>query len=295
METMDTLQRRISTAHDLHSLVRTMKVFAAVNIRHLEKAVTSLADAQRTIELGLRVVLSSEAAKFSGSRHARRPRHGIVIFGTDQGMCGPLNDQIVDHTVDWVEQEIDIDHPEAVLVVGSRVETRLLDSRLNPSDVLSTPSSIRGITPLVQDLLVRIERWNTEERIDSVTVFHCEHESRSGYHPRHFRLLPLDREWLARIRETEWPTRMLPTFTMPADQLLSSLVRQYLFMSLYRSCAESMASENASRLAAMRGAEKNVGERIDELTGRFHQLRQMTITEELLDIASGFEALADNP
>jgi F-type H+-transporting ATPase subunit gamma len=88
---------------------------------------------------------------------------------------------------------------------------------------------------------------------------------------------------------------MAPTFTMPADQLFSALVRQYLFMSLYRACAESMASENASRLAAMRGAEKNIGDRIDDLTGHFHQLRQMTITEELLDIASGFEALADNP
>jgi F-type H+-transporting ATPase subunit gamma len=294
METMDTLQRRINTAHDLHSLVRTMKVFAAVNIRHLEKAVSSLADAQRTIELGLRVVLSSEA-RFFGSRHARQPRHGIVIFGTDQGMCGPLNDQIVEHTLQWIEDTEELTLPDAVAVVGSRVETRLLDSPLTPSEVLSTPSSTGGITPLVQDLLVRIERWNTDKRIDSVTVFHCEHESRSGYHPRHFRLLPLDKQWLARIRETEWPTKMAPTFTMPADQLFSALVRQYLFMSLYRACAESMASENASRLAAMRGAEKNIGDRIDDLTGHFHQLRQMTITEELLDIASGFEALADNP
>lgn len=56
-----------------------------------------------------------------------------------------------------------------------------------------------------------------------------------------------------------------------------------------------MASENASRLAAIRGAEKNIGDRIVELTSRFHQLRQMTITEELLDIASGFEALNENP
>jgi len=53
-----------------------------------------------------------------------------------------------------------------------------------------------------------------------------------------------------------------------------------------------MASENASRLAAMRGAERNISDRITELTAQFHQQRQMTITEELLDIASGFEALA---
>lgn len=293
METMELMQRRINTANDLHSLVRTMKVFAAVNIRHLERAVSSLADSQRTIELGLRVVLSSDTATFIATPHTRHSRHGLVIFGSDQGMCGPLNDQIVEHTLQWVGQNAEFSEPEAVLVVGSRVETRLLDSPLVPSSVLSTPSSTSGITPLVQEMLVQIERWSIEQRIDTVTVFHCEHESRSAYHPTHFQLLPLDKKWLDRVRATKWPTKMSPTFSMPADRLFSALVRQYLFMSLYRACAESMASENASRLAAMRGAEKNIGDRIVELTSRFHQLRQMTITEEILDIASGFEALSD--
>ena len=96
------------------------------------------------------------------------------------------------------------------------------------------------------------------------------------------------------LQEEKWPTHMLPTFTMDADRLFSALVRQYLFVSLFRACAESLASENASRLAAMRGAERNIGERIDELTSQFHQTRQMAITEELLDIASGFEALSED-
>jgi F-type H+-transporting ATPase subunit gamma len=52
-----------------------------------------------------------------------------------------------------------------------------------------------------------------------------------------------------------------------------------------------MASENASRLAAMRAAERNIGDRITALRTLYHQSRQMAITEELLDIASGFEAL----
>ena len=81
---------------------------------------------------------------------------------------------------------------------------------------------------------------------------------------------------------------------MNPEQLLSALVRQYLFISLYRACAESLASENASRLVAMRGAERNIGDKIEELTRLFHQQRQMAVTEELLDIVVGFEALAEN-
>jgi F-type H+-transporting ATPase subunit gamma len=78
---------------------------------------------------------------------------------------------------------------------------------------------------------------------------------------------------------------------MDEDRLAAALFRQYFFVSLYRACAESLKSENTSRLAAMQTAEKNIIQRLDELNMQFNQQRQTTITEELLDIIAGFEAL----
>jgi F-type H+-transporting ATPase subunit gamma len=75
------------------------------------------------------------------------------------------------------------------------------------------------------------------------------------------------------------------------DSLFYGLIREYLFVSLFRALAESLASENASRLASMQAAEKNIEEQLSELKKQFHQMRQMAITEELLDIVAGFEAL----
>jgi hypothetical protein len=63
-------------------------------------------------------------------------------------------------------------------------------------------------------------------------------------------------------------------------------------ISLFRACAESLASENASRLAAMQRADKNIDELLEDLNGRFHRLRQSGIDEELFDVISGFEALS---
>jgi len=74
------------------------------------------------------------------------------------------------------------------------------------------------------------------------------------------------------------------------DTLLA-LIHEYLFSSLYKACAESLASENASRLVAMQRAEKNIGELLDHLNHQYHQLRQGLIDEELFDVISGFEAL----
>lgn len=291
METMESLKRRVHTAEDLHSLVRTMKALAAVNIRQLEHAVESLANYRRTIELGLRVVLRQRGNSTVTSRIAPQRSLGTIVFGSDQGMCGQLNDQIVGRALEHINGlPAPLDN-RATLAVGVRAATRLEDAGEALETVLPVASSPSGIIPLVQDILLHVDRWHSEQRIDRVVVFYCEHVSRATYRPRVLELLPIDRRWLANLQREKWPTRMLPTFTMDADRLFSALVRQYLFVSLFRGCAESLASENASRLAAMRGAERNIGERIGELTSLFHQTRQMAITEELLDIAAGFEAL----
>jgi len=80
---------------------------------------------------------------------------------------------------------------------------------------------------------------------------------------------------------------------MNRETLLSRLIQQYLFVSLFRACAESLAGENASRIASMQAAERNIKERLLNLQAEFNQRRQTAITEELLDVVSGFEALEE--
>jgi F-type H+-transporting ATPase subunit gamma len=78
------------------------------------------------------------------------------------------------------------------------------------------------------------------------------------------------------------------------EQTLLALVREYLFVSIFRACAESLASENASRLAAMQRAEKNIDGLLEDLNRTFYRLRQSGIDEELFDVVSGFEALTES-
>jgi F-type H+-transporting ATPase subunit gamma len=74
-------------------------------------------------------------------------------------------------------------------------------------------------------------------------------------------------------------------------ETLRVLIREYLFVSLFRACAESLASENASRLAAMQRADKNIDELLETLNGTFQRMRQSGIDEELFDVVAGFEEL----
>ena len=94
------------------------------------------------------------------------------------------------------------------------------------------------------------------------------------------------------LAKLPWPTKNLPEIIGNITETLRALIREYLFVSLFRACAESLASENASRLAAMQRADKNIDELLENLNGAFYRLRQSGIDEELFEVVSGFEALS---
>ena len=123
-------------------------------------------------------------------------------------------------------------------------------------------------------------------------LFHNRPRSDAVYAPASQRLLPLDETWRHNLADVPWPTKNPPEILGDGAATLGALIRGYLFVSLFRACAESLASENASRLSAMERAERNIDELLETLHGTFHRLRQSGIDEELFDVISGFEALS---
>lgn len=293
METAETLRRRIASVQDLQLVVRTMKALAAVSIRQYERAVQSLAEYYRTIELGLHIVLRHHADIVTGAERTQGTHLIAIVFGSDQGMCGSFNEQVAAFALAQMDTGTSPFPKEqrTVLALGSRVAVRL-DDTVPPETVFATPGSASGLTPTVEDLLLEIDHWQTQHHVGQILLFYNRTSSGSTFRPHSHRLLPLGKAWLDSLLQRQWPSRILPTFTMDPDRLFSALIHQYLFVSLYRAMAESLASENASRLDAMQSAEKNIDEHLAALNALFHQQRQTTITEELLDIVSGFEALS---
>jgi F-type H+-transporting ATPase subunit gamma len=122
-------------------------------------------------------------------------------------------------------------------------------------------------------------------------IFHNRPQSGALYEPVSQRLLPLDAQWQQGLVKVKWPSGNLPEVMGPGTATLRALIREYLFISLFRACAESLASENASRLAAMERADRNIDELLSNLRNTTRRLRQSSIDEELFDVVSGFEAL----
>jgi F-type H+-transporting ATPase subunit gamma len=294
METTESLSRSIESTRDLRSVVKTMKALAAAKIRQYQRAAESVAAYNRTVELGLRVLLRQKpTVEMTPSPAGDRP--GAVVFGSDQGMCGQLNDQVMTHALDGMQSRRSDASSWVVASVGERMTGRLEASGRRVLHSLNQPGSVEGIKAKVQDLILLLDHWLDARGVQSVDLFYARPLSGASYEPRRIRMLPLDGAWLDALAEKRWPTKMLPQFSMERDRLFSGLVHQYLFVSLFRAFAESLASENASRLASMQGAERNIEERLSVLKGKYHRQRQMGITEELLDIVSGFELLKEAP
>ena len=158
--------------------------------------------------------------------------------------------------------------------------------------LFAVPTSVNAITPLVGQILVESEAHHGEGKSVDLYLFHNRPRSGAAYEPVSQHLLPLDVEWEEQAGDLPWPTGNLPEVIGCQEQTLWALVREYLFVSLFKACAESLASENASRLAAMQRAEKNIDELVGDLNQRFRRLRQTSIDEELFDVLSGYESLS---
>lgn len=286
MPTEAQMRRQIDRTRDLQSVVTTMKALAAVSIRQYEAAARSLDDFDRTVHLALQAVLRQHSVP----THLVTPRGGrpvAVVLGSDQGMCGRFNEDIYAHA----REELTHTHPPAgwdVIAVGERVAVLLDQDGWNIVETFRVPASVRMIVSSVQDILLVID---SRSEPGEVSLAYNRHTSSASYEPTVRRIYPLDRDWLEPFTREPWPTNQVPLHTLPLPALLSDLVRQYFMTSLHRALAHSLAGENASRLSSMQAAEKNIEERIHELTSDYHRERQGTITEELLDIISGFTVL----
>lgn len=294
---MVNLQRKMNTASDLKSVVRTMKAMAAASISQYENSVLSLDEYYRTIQLAL-------IAYFTGPQNHSlqpailhfnpQPAHkkintiGAIVFGSDQGLVGQFNDTLVS----FVTQEL-AKYPgkKRYWAIGERIQTRLQETTLIAGGSFALPSGIDTITSLVAELLIEIVEQRENGEIDHIYLFYNRPKSKASYIPVCQTLLPIDQQWQQAIVSKKWPTKQLPQLLNSPAVTLRALIHEYLFVSVFKACSASLASENASRLIAMQRAEKNIEELQDRLQHTFHHQRQSSIDEELFDLVGGFEAL----
>lgn len=290
-DTLASLRHKLEGAGKIKSVVRTMKVLAASSISQYESAVRALAGYERALNLGLGVCLRQGGPIAPPPNRKQKEGQVLaVVFGSDQGLVGQFNEVVCGFAMKTLNG---LPGDKRVWSMGERVNASLVDGGFSTEGTFDVPNSVAAITPLVGEIQLAIEAHRGENKFTPVYLFYNQPQAGVFYQPVAQRLLPLDVEWQRNLARTKWPTQTWPDILGSCEGTVGSLVREYLFISLYKASAESLASENASRLAAMQRAEKNIDELVTRLIQSFQRLRQNSIDEELFDVVAGYKSLME--
>lgn len=281
------LRQTIDSARDMQSIVTVMKTLSMVSINQYQRAAERMRAYQEIVDGSLNAVLASGAVAI-GPGPGAGARTALVVFGSEQGLCGRFNEVMVACAGAWLGQR-----GEAVplLAIGARGAARLEAEGFMPDRILAGPGSVGGLSQTAETILLQIDWWRSHYEIERAEMIYNVEGRHGGILARVETLLPIDPRELERIAGRRWPSKQLPAFDGAAGDIFPPIARERLYTALMRAGAESLAAEHATRLSAMQGAEKNIAEKIADLESKYRHARQDAITEELMDIVSAYESV----
>lgn len=270
-----------------------MKTLSAVTIRRCEHASQSVKSFDETVDLGLQVLLRDATVADMAIRASEKATTGggvgIITLGSDHGLCGRYNNVVVRAALN----EIQGFPPDQITLaaVGARTADLLESAGQQPSVLFATPGSVNGISETTGAILSLIDDWHHDQGIERVRIVHNVQTSDNRARPVAMSLLPISPVYLRHQAKRPWPSRRLPIYREERDTMLKRLLRQHVFVRVFRAIAEAQASEHASRLSSMQAAERSIREHLAEMDSEYRMRRQEKITTELLDVVAGATVL----
>ena len=284
MKNLQAIKESIDSTKKLQSVVETMKTYASSNINQFQSAAEASMEYRRVLDMSLYVVLFEEEDSLTPEEVADGNVLNI-IFGSDHGLAGVFNERISF----FASEKIPKSRNHKVITVGQQIFQRLRDD-FDIYKSFMQPQTIDAISVIVNRLLVEIDELRDKIPVEKIILYYNRPQDDSIFREHTERLFPIDLFKIVK-NNIKWESRSIPTYFVEKERIISDLIRQYFFITLYRTFCFSLSSENASRLVSMQSAEKNIEERLEELNHEYRRERQNSITEELNDIVSGFKAI----
>lgn len=296
------IRRRISSAKNVSQITRAMEMVAASRMRRAQLAV----QAGRPYARKIADVIHHLAAMLVGAQDESvppllqaRPIKSVtaILMTADRGLAGALNTNVIRRALRFINTEVDV--PVNVIAVGKKGR----DFMLRTGRPVTAEFIGLGDRPLVRDIYP-VARVAADEflsgRADAVYIIYTDFKNTLTQIPTVYRLLPVDVSHLGDDSglpgdDTDTPViagRATEYIFEPSTRaVLEALVPRYIEVRIYQALLEHIASEQSSRMVAMRNATENAKEMISELTLAYNKLRQANITREIIEVSSGASAL----
>ncbi|MGH8677452.1 MAG: ATP synthase F1 subunit gamma [Burkholderiales bacterium] len=279
------IRRRIRGVKNIKQVTRAMNMIAAARLRRAQvKAESARPYAERLSE-----ILQDVQAGSTGVRHpllAKRDvkRVGVVLVTSDRGLCGAFNASIIreaDHFLKKQTAEV------GLISVGKKGRDYFRARGVAIDEHIPQPSRDVRLEELGR-ISKRVISDYTGGRYDRIFLAYAQFVSVLKSVPVVTQLLPLEK---VDAEQKEMHPAVTYQFEPVAEELLSTLLPQYVEVVIYRALVESLASEQAARMVAMKAATDSASDMIDNLTREYNRVRQTSITTQILEVVSGADAL----
>ena len=298
MPTLRDIKRRIRSVENTRQITRAMKMIAGTRLRRAQERMLAM----RPYTRELARIIAGLLPELVGDEHTlleqrkRIRRTGLFLVTPDRGLCGGLPGNLIRESARFIDEKR-ADGIDILVYVSGRKGIRALRSREDVDmGVCKEGDSERPTGALAESIAMSLADAFEAGRVDEVYAVYGEFRSAAVQHVRRVPVLPVHRESL--VHDAPAPTKELAGRYAGAELepdlqgLVEAAIRRHLGAVVYGALLEGAASELGARLTAMDAATKNAGDLITELTLAHNKARQAAITNDLMDIVGGVEALA---
>jgi F-type H+-transporting ATPase subunit gamma len=293
------VKNRIDSVKNIRKITRAMEMVAAARLRRAEQRIAHLRPYAGAIRR-----MTRQAAEAAGGevgqlpilqQHESEQTIAILLVTADRGLAGAFNSQILRAGL-RVASEYESDGRDITFYASGRRGVSSLTFRGREVAGSYTGFTERPAYADARDIAADLMAAYVDGKVDRVDILYNGYVSPLVQEVRRETLLPLQEATILESAENEDDDEetghsALVEYEPGPEEILERLIPDYVEISLYRALLESTASELGARMTAMRNASQNAAEVIDDLTLEMNRARQAEITQEIMEVVAGAEAL----
>jgi F-type H+-transporting ATPase subunit gamma len=291
MPNLKDLKNRIATVTSTRKITKAMQMVAAAKLRRAQDS----AEASRPYTERFNAVMAGLSAAASGSESASKLLSGtgsdqvqlLVVLTSERGLCGGFNSSIVRMARAKAKELVASGKTVKILTVGKKGREQL---RRDFNDVMIGHVDLTEVKRIAytnaQDIAKDVMVWFDTGEFDVATIFYSRFESVISQIPTELQIIPAKFEAAEDAGDAT-----VYDYEPDEEEILADLLPRGVATQLFAGLLENAASEQGARMSAMDNATRNAGDMIDRLTIEYNRSRQAVITNELIEIISGAEAL----
>jgi F-type H+-transporting ATPase subunit gamma len=299
------VKNRIASVQNIRKITRAMEMVAAARLRRAEQRIEALRPYAGAIRRMTRQAASAAGGEIASlpilQEHESEQNVAVLLVTADRGLAGAFNSQIIRAGIRAADDYVGEGKSVLYYATGRRGVSSLTFRNRDPEGAY-TGFTDRPAYANARDIAEEVMAAYIDGKVDRVEIFYNGYVSPLVQEVRRETLLPLQQATILEGAEAEAGDEeggedeqqthgALVEYEPEPELILRRLVPDYVEISIFRALLESTASEHGARMTAMRNASENAAEVIEDLTLEMNRARQAEITQEIMEVVAGAEAL----